>query len=100
MVEKRKIIAGIVSTAIVLNALPGVPFWAAQEETEVICEVEELTEETVFQTVEYGTGKGRLKLPRRLEVMIRDMEDEDTDIQEASATRYLRVMQRITGPRR
>ena len=42
MVEKRKIIAGIVSTAIVLNALPGVPFWAAQEETEVICEVEEL----------------------------------------------------------
>ena len=68
MVEKRKIIAGIVSTAIVLNALPGVPFWAAQEETEVICEVEELTEETVFQTVEYGTGKGRLKLPRRLEV--------------------------------
>ena len=86
MVEKRKIIAEIVSTAIVLNALPGVPFWAAQEETEVICEVEELSEETVFQTVEYGTGKGRLKLPRRLEVMIRDMEDEDTDIQEASAS--------------
>lgn len=86
MVEKRKIIAGIVSTAIVLNALPGVPFWAAQEETEVICEVEELPEETAFQTVEYGTGKGRLKLPRRLEVMVRDMEDEDTDAPEASAS--------------
>ena len=81
--RKAKVLAVTLGAVIVLNSIPDLPFWAAGAEKDgegtagVIYEVEELPDQVLMQTVDYGTAKSRLNLPKRLKVAVRSLDDGD-----------------------